>query len=117
MLKTRENLLPEDKRKELQTEEKARAQKEAKLRSDLNVVFASAEGMNVLRWLMEQSGVFASPVVIDRATWEVKDKAMLYNAGRVSIYLQIRKYLSPSVTMPVENKGLAMDDFETDILS
>jgi len=117
MLKTRKNILTEDQIKQHENEEKSRVQKEAKIRRNLNIVFGSSEGMEVLRWIMDQSGIFASPVVIDRATWEVKDKAMLYNSGRVSMYLQIRKYLSPSITMPVENQGLRIDESDDYIFS
>lgn len=110
MLKTRANLLSEDERKTIEAKQQNESQKEIKLRNDLNEVFGTAAGMNVLRWLMEQAGVFVPPVIIDKTTWEVKDKAMIYNGGRVSLYLQIRKYLDPSITSPVENNGLAKDD-------
>lgn len=110
MLKTRENLLTDDQRKAIEVKQKTESQKERKLTKDLNQVFGSAAGMNVLRWLMDQSGVHESPIVIDKATWEVKEKAMIYNAGRISMYLLIRKRLDPSITKPVENKGLAQDE-------
>lgn len=110
MLKTRENLLSEDQRKELEAKQKIEKQKERKLAADLNEVFGSGAGMNVLRWLMEQTGVFKSPIILDPQTWDVKDKAMIYNGGRVSVYLMIRKYLNPSITGPVENNGLTKDE-------
>lgn len=110
MLQTRENLLTPDQRKAIEAQEKVKKQKERKLISDMNQCFATGAGMNVLRWIMNECGIFAPPLIIDRQTWDVKEKAMIYNAGRVDLYLRIRKHLDPSITMPVENQGLAKDD-------
>ena len=117
MLHTRENLLTENERKEREVKEQARKQKEQKLQRDLNTAFGTAEGMNALRFILEQAGLFKSPVIVDPKTWDVKDKAMIYNSGRVSMYLAIRKYLSPEITKPVENQGLAIDESEFDIFT
>lgn len=116
MLKTRENLLTEDQRKTLEAKQKTEEQKKRKLIADINQTFGTGHGMNVLRWLMEECGVFKSPIIVDQQTWDVKDKAMIYNGGRVSVYLSIRKYLDPKITGPVENNGLAKDE-EIDLLS
>lgn len=110
MLETRKNLLTEDQRKALEAKENIKAQKEAKLRADLNEVFGTGAGLNVLRWLMDECGIFKQPIIVDPQTWDVKDKAMIYNGGRISMYLMIRQRLNPSITQPVENQGLAKDD-------
>lgn len=116
MLETRKNLLTEDQRKAFEAKEKEQTQKDAKLRADLNQVFATGAGMNVLRWLMDECGFLKPSVVYNKETFEVQDKATVYNEARRNLYLRIRRYLSPSITTPVENKGLAVDD-ETDIFS
>lgn len=117
MLKTRENLLPDDQRKELEAKQKVESQKNARLAADLNEVFATGAGMNVLRFIMDQCGFLKPSVVYNKETFDVQDKATVYNEARRNLYLQIRKYLKPSITTPVENNGLAIDETPIDILS
>lgn len=117
MLKTRENLLSEDQRKALEAKQKADDQKHTRLAADLNEVFSTGPGMNVLRFIMDECGFLRPSVVYSKATFEVQDKATVYNEARRNLYLQIRKYLKPSITTPVENGGLAIDEPPIDILS
>lgn len=117
MLETRKNLLSDDQRKALEAKEKSEGQKERRIAADMNEVFATGAGMNVLRWIMDECGFLKPSVVYNKETYDVQDKATVYNEARRNLYLRLRKYLKPSITTPVENRGLAIDESDVDIFT
>ncbi len=75
---------------------------ERQLASDMRKVFGSAEGQNVLRWIMGQCGYQSPNVVVHPQTFELYENSTDYNESRRILYLQMRKYLTPKILIPVE---------------
>ena len=58
----------------------------------------------VLRWLARESGFFKNPRVL-LATGDVSATSTIYNVGRESLYLDLRRKMTDEVRTAVERKG------------
>lgn len=82
--------------------EEAKQKRDRQLASDMRKIFGSAEGQNVLRWLMVECGYQRPSVVADKTTQQIYIDSTVYNEGRRNVWLQIRRYLTPKILIPVE---------------
>jgi hypothetical protein len=82
--------------------EEAKLKRDKILAADMRKVFGSAEGQNVLRWMMVECGYQSQSVVADKQTQEIYVDSTIYNEARRNLYLQIRQYLTPKVLLSVE---------------
>jgi len=69
---------------------------------DMNKVFGSDAGVRVLRHIMKECGYQLPGVAFSRQSEEICPLNTIYDGARRNVYLQIRKYLSPKVLIPVE---------------
>lgn len=107
--------LSEDAKKARTDAEAKRRAELALLRKDLNETFGPAHGLRALRYIMDLCGYQNYIVIADPATGDPLPNGTLYNAARQGIYIKLRRFLSPEILIPVENKGLEQD--ETDLFS
>lgn len=85
--------------------EKAKAQREKKMLRLIrcaNTVFATEEGLVVLRHLVEICGYDKTDVVGDPQSGDVLDRATFYNVVRRGLYVELRKLIKPDILKRVE---------------
>jgi hypothetical protein len=90
-----------DKAKRAQTIEEERNLSDAKFKSALINTFKTEHGKIVLRWLMNECG-FGKPI-LGATAGQIDEKATLYQAMRLNLYLSIRKKLPLTILNEVEN--------------
>ena len=76
-------------------EERKVKQKEAqvRLKEAANIVAASAEGMILLKYILELSGHKKHKAVVDPTSGEVNTQSTVWNVARESLYLSVSKLL------------------------
>jgi len=84
----------------------------AQLRKDMNETFATASGRRTLRWIMELCGYQRPSIIADPVSGNPLLDGTIYNEARRNLYLSLRRYLSQEILIPVENKGLEVDEAE-----
>ena len=83
--------------------------RDLQLISDMRKVFGSDAGVRVLRWLMIECGYQAQSVVADKHTQQIYKESTIYNEARRNLYLQMRRYMTPKILMPVEIQPMTPD--------
>ena len=110
MTKAADVRLSEDQKNAREERDSKRAVEQAKLRKDLNETFATAAGLNSLRWLMEMCGYQRPSIIADPANGNPLTDGTIYNEARRNLYLSLRKFLKSEILIPVENRGLQSDE-------
>lgn len=82
--------------------QKLEKEKSARLRSDLAIAFATPEGLNALKFLKALSGFEQNPVGGNPSLGMDVTQGTLYNCGRLSMYLELRKLLPPRILKQIE---------------
>lgn len=76
--------------------------KAAAMKRAFIMTFSTEHGKVVLRWLLEQGGFHKSQVGGNPAIGMDVLEGTLYNAARESIYIELRKFLTPDILKDVE---------------
>jgi len=74
---------------------------EKKLKDILAELVKTQVGLDFLKWLRKRSG-FGRNVLIVNSQLDVKTDAMVYDIGRMSIYVEIRKLLPKDKLWEIE---------------
>jgi hypothetical protein len=75
-----------------------------KLTLDFNTVAATPEGIDVFKYIMDRCNYQKNTIVFNSQTGEVNKEASVYLEARRSVYLEIRKYISPRLLKKIEFK-------------
>lgn len=102
MTKAADHRLSEAAKTAKQKANEARDKKQLRLIRCMNVVFASEEGLVVLRHLVEICGYEKSDIVGNAQTGEVLDKSTFYNMVRRGLYVELRKFLRSDILKKAE---------------
>ncbi len=73
-----------------------------KISKACNTVFSTKEGRVLLKYLVEESGIFKGSVLSSGQTGEILEKATIYNEGRRSLYLDLRDLIRPDILKKAE---------------
>lgn len=76
--------------------------KQLRLIRCMNTVFASEEGLVVLRYLVEICGYTKSDAVGSAQTGDILDRATFYNLTRRGLYVEIRKLIKSDILRRAE---------------
>lgn len=75
-------------------EQKAKAkEQENRLKEAANIVAASAEGVILLKYIMDLSGHKKHKAVVDPTSGEINTQSTVWNVARESLYLSVSKLL------------------------
>lgn len=87
---------------EAQTQQQKDAAQEAadSLKRAMNITFNSHDGMIVLQWLRKECG--HNEPILAAVGGQIDEKATLYQAMRLNLYLKMRKMLNKEIIMEVE---------------
>lgn len=81
-------------------------QKVAQVTKDISETFASGHGQRTLKWIMDQCGYQAASNIADPTTGEILVNGTIYNEGRRTFYLNLRKMVHKDTLRAVEVDGL-----------
>jgi hypothetical protein len=81
-----------------------------KAREALNEALKDRNAQIIVRHLAKICGFFQSSVVVDPSTREVNLNSVVYNEGRRSVYLDLRRMMSDDLRRAVESKGETTND-------
>lgn len=95
-------MTPKEKKKKDEAQQKTLKEKVDRLRKDFDAVAATEEGMNVFNYLLNSLGFHKNTVTMDPQTGEVNKDASVYLEARRSVYVEIRKYISPKYLKKIE---------------
>ncbi len=79
------------------------------LRRDFEIVAASPEGLNVMKYIFNLSGYAKVCIVGDPSTGDIHDRGTLYNETRRSIWLEIRQLLPTRHLKKIEYEKLNLN--------
>lgn len=94
----------EEKIKEKRAAIQEATRKRKEIKEMYNMVFATPEGLMVLRDISELAGHNQTSVIVDPTTGEINIDSTVYNEARRNLYLQIREHVRPSILKKVEFK-------------
>lgn len=80
---------------------------EARLRGDVDNVLRTASGRALFRYLFKICGYSKSSIVVNPRTFEVNERAVVYNESRRSVYVQLRQAATKELLTPVEEAAEA----------
>lgn len=99
--------LPSEKQERLQKikdqKDKALQEAEEQLHKDMAECYGTGAGQRVLKWHMDQLGWNVPPLGANPTTQEIDPQRTVYNAMRLSHYLQMRKYIPTKILRKVED--------------
>lgn len=81
--------------------EKVKKERQRKIEL-FNQVFATEEGVLVLKEIAQMCGQNKVSIVADPASGEINPLSTIYNEARRNLYLSIRSYIRPSTLKKVE---------------
>ena len=102
MTKAADDRLSEEAKAIREKNKQTREKKQLRLIRCLNTVFASEEGLVVLRHLVEICGYDKSDLVANVQSGEILDRATFYNAVRRGLYVEIRKLIKTDILKQAE---------------
>jgi hypothetical protein len=73
-----------------------------KLRRRINGTFDTVSGLKTLRFIAEMCGHNKTSVCVNPTAAEINEKAMVFNEGRRSVYLELRKFLDGELLFKAE---------------
>ena len=92
-----------DQRKEQKLkQEQAEIERTKRLSNLFNDVCITAEGILVLRHIMQICGFQKTSIVGDPTTGDLQSRGTFYNEARRNVYLELRKFIKPKFLKKIE---------------
>ncbi len=79
------------------------------LKRDFEVVAASPEGLNVMKYIFNLSGYSKVLIVGNPTTGDVHDRGTLYNNARRAIWLELRSFIPTRILKKIEYEKLNLN--------
>jgi hypothetical protein len=93
-----------EKQKKLDDVRKRNQEEYQKAREAMQVASKDPNVQVLLRHIAKISGFFKVDVVVNPATFEINPMASLYNSGRRSLYIDLRRMMDEETKRTVESK-------------
>ena len=95
--------LVEERAKKKKVQDDARAKRDKELRNAFIIVCTKAEGILVMRHLMQTCGYEKSDTTMDPATGEINPLASIYNQSRRNVYVELRRLIPVKFRTKIEH--------------
>jgi hypothetical protein len=93
---------PEERQEKAQALQKEQEAKDKHLWESINMVAATPEGQDLLRFIKELAGFRKHKAVVDTQSGEICVQSTAYNVGRESLYLTLTSKIDPKYLKKIE---------------